>query len=44
MSSKSLNKHISKFGILFQNSALLDSLSVEENLKFTNKNINLSEI
>ena len=44
MSSKSLNKHISKFGILFQHSALLDSLSVEENLKFTNKNINLSEI
>ena len=44
MSSKSLNKHISKFGILFQHSALLDSLSVEENLKFTNKNIDLSEI
>ena len=44
MSSTSLNKHISKFGILFQNSALLDSLNIEENLKFTNKNINLSEI
>ena len=44
MSSKSLNEHISKFGILFQNSALLDSLNVEENLKFTDKNINLSEI
>ena len=44
MSLKSLNKHISKFGILFQNSALLDSLSVEENLKFTDKNIDLSEI
>ena len=44
MSPKSLNEHISKFGILFQNSALLDSLSVEENLKFTDKNIDLSEI
>ncbi len=44
MTTKSLNEHISKLGILFQNSALLDSLSVEENLKFTDKNINLSEI
>ena len=44
MSPKSLNEHISKFGILFQNSALLDSLNVEENLKFTDKNINLSKI
>ena len=31
------NNYISKFGILFQNSALLDSLNVEENLRFANK-------
>ena len=44
MSSKKLNNHISKFGILFQNSALLDSLSIEENLRFTNRNVNLDQI
>ncbi len=35
---------MSKFGILFQNSALLDSLSIDENLKFSNKNISFSKI
>ena len=29
--------YMSKFGILFQNSALLDSLNIKENLKFANK-------
>ena len=32
-----------KFGILFQNAALFDSLTVEENLKFCKKN-NLKKI
>ena len=32
-----------KFGILFQNAALLDSLTVEENLKFC-KNNNFKKI
>ncbi len=44
MSPESLRKHISKFGILFQNSALLDSLSIEENLRFTKKNLKLKKI
>ena len=44
MSTNSLNKHIAKFGILFQNSALLDSLNIEENLKFSNKSIKLGKI
>ena len=38
------NNYISKFGILFQNSALLDSLNVEENLRFANKKEDLRKI
>ena len=30
-------KYISNFGILFQNSALLDSLTIQENLEFAKK-------
>ena len=32
------NNYMGKFGILFQNAALLDSLSIEDNLKFCKKN------
>ena len=32
------NEYMGKFGILFQNAALFDSLTVEENLKFCKKN------
>ena len=39
-----LNKYMSKFGILFQNAALFDSLTIKENLMFANKNDNFSEI
>ena len=39
-----LNFHTSKFGILFQNAALLDSLNIEENLRFANKNADLKKI
>ena len=35
---------MSKFGILFQNAALFDSLTIKENLMFANKNDNFSEI
>ena len=31
------NDYMGKFGILFQNAALLDSLSIEDNLKFCKK-------
>ena len=37
-------KYMSNFGILFQNSALLDSLNIEENLRFANKKDDLSKI
>ena len=37
------NEYLGKFGILFQNAALLDSLTVEENLKFC-KNNNFKKI
>ena len=40
---KKLN-YISKFGILFQNSALLDSLTIRENLELAKKQKNFSEI
>mgnify|MGYP001492545820 FL=1 len=33
-----MNKYMSKFGILFQNAALFDSLTIKENLMFANKN------
>ena len=39
-----MNKYMSKFGILFQNAALFDSLTIKENLMFANKNSDLSEI
>ena len=38
LSTQKKNGYMGKFGILFQNAALLDSLSIEENLKFCNKN------
>ena len=37
-------KYMSKFGILFQNSALLDSLTIEDNLKFANKHTSFKKI
>ena len=39
-----MNKYMSKFGILFQNAALFDSLTIKENLMFANKTDNFSEI
>ena len=39
-----MNKYMSKFGILFQNAALFDSLTIKENLMFANKNDNFSQI
>ncbi|MEE2695165.1 MAG: ATP-binding cassette domain-containing protein [Pseudomonadota bacterium] len=44
LSANQKNNYISKFGILFQNSALLDSLNIEENLRFANKKEDLSKI
>ena len=38
------NQYIAKFGILFQNSALLDSLTVRENLYLANKSNNYLKI
>ena len=32
-----MNKYMSKFGILFQNAALFDSLTIKENLTFATK-------
>ena len=37
------DQYMTKFGILFQNAALLDSLTVKENLEFSQKN-NVKEI
>ena len=42
LNSKNKNIHMSKFGILFQNAALFDSLTVEENLKFADETSDLS--
>ena len=44
LSSFKKNKYMSNFGILFQNAALFDSLSVKENLMFANKINDFSEI
>ena len=44
LNSKAKIKYISNFGILFQNSALLDSLNIEENLRFANKKDDISII
>ena len=38
LSASKKNGYMGKFGILFQNAALFDSLTVEENLRFCNKN------
>ena len=43
LNSQKKNEYLGKFGILFQNAALLDSLTVEENLKFC-KNNNFKKI
>ncbi len=43
-SSTERNKYMSKFGILFQNAALFDSLTVKENLMFAKKKSNFKEI
>ena len=43
LSTQKKNEYLGKFGILFQNAALLDSLTVEENLKFC-KNNNFKKI
>ena len=40
-SEKERNMHISKFGILFQNAALFDSLNIYENITFGDKKINI---
>lgn len=37
-------EHISKFGVLFQNSALFDSLTIRDNILFEKKNIDISGI
>ncbi len=39
-----MNRYMSKFGILFQNAALFDSLTIKENLMFANKNDDFTEI
>ena len=43
LSKSKKNNYMGKFGILFQNAALFDSLTVEENLKFCKQN-NLKKI
>ena len=44
LSDREKNQYIAKFGILFQNSALLDSLTVKDNLYLANKNNNYNKI
>jgi len=43
LTNKKILVHTSKFGVLFQNAALFDSLSVRENLLFEVKSKNISE-
>ena len=43
LNTQKKNEYLGKFGILFQNAALLDSLTVEENLRFC-KNNNFKKI
>lgn len=43
LNTQKKNEYLGKFGILFQNAALLDSLTIEENLKFC-KNNNFKKI
>lgn len=38
------NQHISKFGILFQNAALFDSMNIYQNITFGNKKANILKI
>ena len=38
------NQHISKFGILFQNAALFDSMNIYQNITFGNKKANVLKI
>ena len=44
INDKEKMNYMSKFGILFQNSALLDSLNIKENLKFANKQDSFNKI
>mgnify|MGYP001312517671 FL=1 len=44
LNDKEKNNYMSKFGILFQNSALLDSLNIKENLKFASKQDSFNKI
>lgn len=44
LNQRELNEHTSKFGILFQNAALLDSLNIEDNLRFADQKIDLVKI
>jgi len=41
--SERLN-HISKFGVLFQNAALFDSLTIRENIMFKKKSLNINSV
>ena len=36
--------HISKFGVLFQNAALFDSLTIRENIMFKKKSLNINSV
>ncbi len=44
LSFRQKNLYMSKFGILFQNVALFDSLTIKQNLMFANKSNDFSEI
>ena len=44
LNDKEKMNYMSKFGILFQNSALLDSLNIKENLEFASKQDSFSKI
>ena len=44
LSDKEKMNYMSKFGILFQNSALLDSLNIKENLKFASEQDSFNKI
>ena len=44
ISNRKKLEHISKFGVLFQNAALFDSLNIRDNILFEKKNFGLKEI
>ena len=44
LNDKEKMNYMSKFGILFQNSALLDSLNIKENLEFASKQDSFNKI